>query len=189
MVLEDPALAGSTEIGDNSLLEGFALMRDLIPQVQASGMPVDDLVDAIADPAERGDRTTLGEDLCADALRAIAEGLLALDVTVLDVVLDGTLVPPFDADRSRSRCPGSCWRPIPPRPTPWRGRRILEILARTSPQLATWAGAGSDPPDPQLDRRLERSSPPPSAASSPGSPSAADGRPPVSGDGDFSPLG
>ena len=58
VLLEDPALAGSTEIGDNSLLEGFTLMRDLIPQVQASGMLVDDLVDAIAALDERGDRTT-----------------------------------------------------------------------------------------------------------------------------------
>ena len=142
IVLEDPALAGSTEIGDNSLREGFALMRDLIPQVQASGMSVDDLADAISTLPNAATGRTLGEDLCPDALRTIAEGLLVLDATVLDVVLDGTLVPPFDPTAAIP-VPGILVAADPASSDAVARPAILEVLARTSPQLATWAVPGA----------------------------------------------
>ena len=150
VLLEDPALAGSTEIGDNSLLEGFTLMRDLIPQVQASGMLVDDLVDAIAALSSGATGRLLGEDLCPDTLRAMAEGLLALDVAVLDAVLDGTLVPP-SMPPGRSRYPASCWRP-----TPASSDAVDAAGAPRDPRLLQPAagdvvGAGSHPSDAQLE--------------------------------------
>ena len=149
VVLEDPALAGATEIGDNSLREGFAMMRDLIPQVQASGMAVDDLVAAVATLPNAATGRTLGEDLCPDAIRSIAEGVLALDATVLDVVLDGTLLPPFDpaepipvpgilvaADPASSDAVAAPGDPRGPRPH--------------QPPPGGVGGARSDAPDPQL---------------------------------------
>ena len=142
VLLEDPALAGSTEIGDNSLLEGFTLMRDLIPQVQASGMLVDDLVSAIAALSSGATGRLLGEDLCADALRAMAEGLLALDVSVLDAVLDGTLVPPFDAARPIP-VPGVVLAADPASSDAVTRPAHLEILACSSPQLETWSVPGA----------------------------------------------
>jgi esterase len=142
IVLEDPALAGSTEIADNSLLEGFKLMRELIPQVQASGMPIDDLVAAIADLPSPATGRRLGEDLCADSLQATAEALLLLDVSVLDVVLDGTLVPPFDATQPIP-VPGVLLAADPASPDAVARPPHLEILARTSPQLQAWPVPGA----------------------------------------------
>lgn len=142
VVLEDPALAGSTEIGDNSLLEGFALMRDLIPQIQASEMPVDDLVGAISALSNGATGRLLGEDLCADALRPIAQGLLALDVSVLDAVLDGTLVPPFDAARP-ILVPGVVVAADPASSDAVARPAHLELLACSSPQLETWSVPGA----------------------------------------------
>jgi pimeloyl-ACP methyl ester carboxylesterase len=142
VVLEDPALAGSTEIEDNSLLEGFTLMRDLIPEVQESGMPVDDLVAAIAAVSSGASGRSLGDDLCADALRAMAEGLLALDVSVLDVVLDGTLLPPFEPSQPLP-VPGVVLAADPASPDAVTRPRHLEILARTSPHLQTWPVPGA----------------------------------------------
>ena len=142
VVLEDPALAGSTEISDNSLLEGFKLMRDLVPQVQAMGMPVDDLVAAIADLPSGATGRPLGEDLHPDALRATAEALLAVDITVLDVVLDGTLVPPFDATLPIP-VPGILLAADPASPDAVARPPVLEILARTSPGVDAWPVPGS----------------------------------------------
>ena len=142
VVLEDPALAGSTEIGDNSLMEGFRLMRDLIPQVQESGMPVDDLVAAIADLPSPATGRRLGDELYADSLRATAEALLELDVSVLDVVLDGTLVPPFDATQPIP-VPGVLLAADPASPDAVTRPSHLEILARTSPHLQAWPVPGA----------------------------------------------
>jgi esterase len=142
VLLEDPALAGSTEIGDNSLLEGFTLMRDVIPQVQASGMPVDELVDTICALSNGATGRLLGEDLCADALRAIAEGLLALDVSVLDAVLDGTLVPPFDAAQPIP-VPGVVVAADPASSDAVTRPAHLEILASSSPHVETWSVPGA----------------------------------------------
>jgi esterase len=137
VVLEDPALAGSTEIGDNSLLDGFKLMRELIPQVQESGMPVDDLVAAIADLPSAATGRRLGDELCADALRATAEAVLLLDVSVLDVVLNGTLVPPFDFSQPIP-VPGVLLAADPASPDVVARPSHLEMLARTSPELHAW---------------------------------------------------
>jgi esterase len=142
VVLEDPALAGSTEIGDNSLLEGFKLMRDLVPQVQESGMPVDELVAAIAAQPSAATGKPLGEELHADALRATAEALLALDISVLDVVIDGTLVPPFDPTQPIP-VPGVVLAADPASPDAVVRPSHLEILARTSPHLQAWPVPGA----------------------------------------------
>ncbi|MET0460280.1 MAG: alpha/beta hydrolase [Ilumatobacteraceae bacterium] len=142
VLLEDPALGGATVIGDNSLLEGFSLMRDLLPQVQASGMQVEDLVGAISTLSSGATGRTLGEDLCPDALAAMAESLLAVDVEVLDVVLDGTLVPPFDPTRPIP-VPGVVLAADPASPDAVVRPAHLEILGRTSPHLQAWAVPGA----------------------------------------------
>ncbi|TVR22433.1 MAG: alpha/beta hydrolase [Ilumatobacter sp.] len=98
VVLEDPPLGAVRELEDNSLLDGFRLMRESIPQFQESGMDVPTLVDLLAAaPSPSG--PTFGELLHADALTVMADGMLALDVTVLDPVLDGTAEPAFDPNR------------------------------------------------------------------------------------------
>jgi len=142
VVLEDPALGGSTEITDNSLLEGFTLMRDLLPQVQESGMSVADLVVAVSALTNGATGRTLGEDLWADALEGMAESLLAVDVEVLDVVLDGTLVPPFDPARPIP-VPGVVMAADPASPDAVVRPAHLEILGRTSPHLQAWSVAGA----------------------------------------------
>ena len=72
----------------------------------------------------------------------MAEGLLALDVSVLDVVLDGTLVPPFDPTRPIP-VPGVLLAADPDSPDAVARPPHLEILARTSPRLHAWPVPGA----------------------------------------------
>lgn len=96
VVLEDPPLGLPRAIEGNSLMEGFRLMRASVPQMQATGMPVDKLTEVLSRaPSAAG--PPFGELLHADALEAMAAGLLELDATVLDPVLDGAMQPAFDA--------------------------------------------------------------------------------------------
>lgn len=98
VVLEDPPLAVAVELEGNSLLDGFRLMRESIPQFQESGMDVATLASILAGaPSASG--PTFGELLHPDALEGMAHGMLALDATVLDPVLEGTVTPAFDPAR------------------------------------------------------------------------------------------
>jgi alpha-beta hydrolase superfamily lysophospholipase len=70
-------------------------MRESVPQLQQAGLTVDVLADMLAQmPAPAG--RPMGEMLHRDALAATAAGLLELDASVLDPVLDGTITPAFD---------------------------------------------------------------------------------------------
>jgi pimeloyl-ACP methyl ester carboxylesterase len=104
VALEDPAIMVPPSPGDlaalegNTLLDGFRLMRESIPQLQASGMSKDDLVNILrAAPSPSG--PVFGEHVHDDALDAMAEAMLLLDATVLDPVFDGTNTPVFDPHR------------------------------------------------------------------------------------------
>jgi pimeloyl-ACP methyl ester carboxylesterase len=95
VVLEDPPLGSTRDLEGNALLDGFRLMRDSIPHLQESGMDVATLSEMLAGaPSASG--PTFGELLHADALTVMADGMLALDATVLDPVLDGTATPMFE---------------------------------------------------------------------------------------------
>ncbi|MBI2709164.1 MAG: alpha/beta hydrolase [Actinobacteria bacterium] len=100
VVLEDPPLlgAGAEDVAGlpgNSLLEGFRLMRESVPQLQAAGMAPAELVETLRGvPSPSG--PAFGELSYDDALDAMAEALLQLDATVLDPVLEGRSEPVFD---------------------------------------------------------------------------------------------
>ena len=104
VVLEDPAIMPPVSRGavaaleGNSLLDGFRLMRESIPQLQASGMSAADLTNILrAAPSPTG--VLFGEAVHDDALEAMAEAMLQLDASVLDPVFDGSSVPVFDPER------------------------------------------------------------------------------------------
>lgn len=100
VVLEDPALAGASRLrveGDeNSLLGAFQIMRQSIPLLQQAGLPVEQIAAAVAAAPGSGGGT-LGETMQPDAIHAMAVAMLQLDASVLDPVLDGSVVTAFDA--------------------------------------------------------------------------------------------
>lgn len=101
-VLEDPPLgnAGRPGVGDgedNSLLDAFRLIRESAPQLQASGITVDVLAGILA-AAPSASGGTFGQLLHPDGIRSMAESLLAVDASVLDPVLAGTITSFVDAD-------------------------------------------------------------------------------------------
>jgi pimeloyl-ACP methyl ester carboxylesterase len=109
VVLEDPAIMVSlsaapsrtepVSLEGNPLLDGFRLMRESVPQLQAAGMSIGDLVSILrAAPASSGNGT-FGDVAHEDALIAMADGMLHLDASVLDVVLDDSIDPVFDPHR------------------------------------------------------------------------------------------
>src|SRR5689334_15668306 len=94
VVLEDPAIMDQPAPGEvaalegNSLLDGFRLMRESIPQLQAAGMSTEDLASVLRGaPGPSG--ATFGDMAHDDAIAAMAEAMLQLDATVLDPVFDG----------------------------------------------------------------------------------------------------
>jgi hypothetical protein len=104
VVLEDPAIMAPPEPGalaaleGNSLLDGFRLMRESIPAMQASGMSAPDLVGILRNaPSPSG--ALFSDAVHDDALVAMAEAMLQLDAAVLDPVFDGSSVPVFDPER------------------------------------------------------------------------------------------
>ena len=95
-VLEDPPLGTPDRtLDDNSLLDGFALMRESVPRLQAQEIPRDVLAGILAKaPSPSG--PLFGELLHADALDVMAETMLQLDATVLDRVVTGEMVPAYE---------------------------------------------------------------------------------------------
>ena len=104
VVLEDPAIMEPPSPEDlgtiegNPLLDGFRMMRESIPQLQASGMSADALAEILRGaPSPSG--ALFGDAVHDDAIVAMAEAMLQLDATVLDPVFDGTNTPVFDPHR------------------------------------------------------------------------------------------
>ena len=102
VVLEDAPLAVPDPNADgaerNSLMDVFALMRQMIPEMQAAGMSLEDVIAVVAaSPGASGG--LLGELLLDDGVATLAAGMLAVDASVLDRVLEGSMTVVFDADR------------------------------------------------------------------------------------------
>jgi pimeloyl-ACP methyl ester carboxylesterase len=101
-VMEDPplGLAGNSSDGvleGNALLDGFRLLSESVPQMQAAGVTVEVLAGILAAaPATSGG--TFGAVLHPDGLASMAGSLLAVDATVLDPVLDGEIGAFLDPD-------------------------------------------------------------------------------------------
>lgn len=95
LVLEDPPLGLGRGLDGNSLLDGFRLMRESVPRLQQSGISADVLAGILA-AAPSAVGTAFGDLLHPDAMAAMAAGMLELDATVLDRVLDGSMEPAFD---------------------------------------------------------------------------------------------
>ena len=111
-VMEDPplGLAGNPNPGEgaasgdrrevlegNSLLESFRVIRESAPRLQESGITVD-VLSGILVAAPTASGGTFGELLFPDAITALAGSLLAVDASVLDPVLTGTIGTFLDSD-------------------------------------------------------------------------------------------
>jgi pimeloyl-ACP methyl ester carboxylesterase len=72
-------------------------MRGTLPRLQQAQI-APDLLAGILASAPSFDGSPFGERLYADGLAAMAGSLLAVDVAVLDPVLDGTVTSEFDLD-------------------------------------------------------------------------------------------
>ncbi len=95
-VLEDPPLGPATagqsaSLEGHALLDGFRLLRDLIPQLQQSQLGLDELVGLISAAPDSSGDATFGDVLLPDGVEAMAMSMLKVDATVLDPVLGGTL--------------------------------------------------------------------------------------------------
>lgn len=99
VLLEDPAImSGALELDDgepNALLAVFAMMRESIPMLQASGVALDALVGVLNDSPGLDGRP-FKESLQPDAIQAMATAMLRLDASVLDGVLAGVTDPVYD---------------------------------------------------------------------------------------------
>jgi pimeloyl-ACP methyl ester carboxylesterase len=139
VVLEDPAIMTPPAPDDpgaldgNTLLDGFRLMRESIPQLQASGMTVDALVGILRSaPSPSGG--LFGDTAHDDALEAMAEAMLLLDATVLDSVFDGTSAPVFDPTRELP-VPGIVLAGDPSMPDTIVREPDLALLEQHSPKI------------------------------------------------------
>lgn len=139
VVLEDPALLDASASPDGEGLEGntviaaFEVMRSSIPMMQEAGMTASALADLLRDlPSPSG--PPFGEVVFDDAIEAMAEAMLLLDVTVLDPVFDGGMAPVFDPNRELP-VPGIVLAGDPAMPDTVVTRRDLALLAEHSPTL------------------------------------------------------
>ena len=95
-IMEDPPL-GPTKPSEvmslegNSLLDGFRLMRQSIPALQESKIPLETLIGVLSASPDTTGTSTFGEKLHADGISTMAGSLLEADASVLDPVLSGTI--------------------------------------------------------------------------------------------------
>ena len=140
-LLEDPPLgfsggatSGAEVLEGNSLLDGFRLMRQMLPQLQASQIPLDTLVAVLAKAPDTSATSTFGEMLHRDAIETMARALLAVDVTVLDPVLTGSVEPFLDAGASLP-VPALIVCADPSKPDAVADPALAEGLAARSPSV------------------------------------------------------
>jgi pimeloyl-ACP methyl ester carboxylesterase len=140
VVLEDPAIMESVTVAPdaaslegNTLMAGFRLMRESIPRLQESGMSTADLANALRRaPSPAG--PAFGEITHEDALEAMAEAMLLVDASVLDMVFDGTAAPVFDVRRELP-VPGIVVAGDPASPDTVMREPALGLLAEHSPKI------------------------------------------------------
>ena len=101
MVLEDPPLFFGENTGEwmsgNAMLEGFKLLRQLIPTLQQQDIPLDVLI-ASTGAAPGASGALMKDVLHPDGIEAMVVGMTRVDATVLDPVLDGIAVGAYDPD-------------------------------------------------------------------------------------------
>ncbi len=148
VVLEDPPLAPPAGDGtpqtlreDSTLLAGFSMMRESVPQLQASGLSEDELAAILGGSPMFGGEVTFGDALHDDAVAAMAAGMLALDARVLDPVLQGTARPSFDPHRALP-VPGIVVSADPAAPDRVTQPADLERLAEHSPHVEARVATG-----------------------------------------------
>lgn len=143
VVLEDPPIGALRSLEGNSLKDAFALMRQSVPQLQANNVPADVLAGILgAAPSATG--PAFAEFLHGDALAAMAGGLLELDATVLDAVVEGRpMIPVFDPEQPIAQ-PVLLLAADPTKPDCVARPADTEQFARVSPhaEVVTMTGAG-----------------------------------------------
>lgn len=139
VVLEDPAImtttapAESAGLKGNTIFAAFELMRSSIPAMQEAGMTTSAVAEVLRNaPSPSG--PPFGEVAFDDAIDAMAEAMLQLDVTVLDAVFDGSAAPVFDPHRELP-VPGIVLAGDPSRPDTVVTRGDLALLAEHSPAV------------------------------------------------------
>lgn len=146
VVLEDAPLAMPASTADasgrNSLLDSFTALREVIPAVQASGRSVDDVAAATAlAPSAAG--PPFGEILHEDGLTTMAAATLAVDASVLDPVLEGTMGQVFDATRTLGTAVAAV-AADPASPDAVTGQADLARLIAVNPEASTHTLAGAN---------------------------------------------
>lgn len=137
--LPDPSVEGA---GRNSLLDAFSALRQLIPQVQAAGMSIGDLAAATAtSPSAAG--PLFGEFLHEDGLTTMAAGMLDVDASVLDPVLEGTAGRVFDPTRPLGTLVAAV-AADPASPDAVTSQADLAQLAGLNPHASTHTLAGAN---------------------------------------------
>jgi len=89
-IMSAPALEGAGDGEPNALIAVFGMMRQTIPMLQESGVTVDALV-GILNESPGMDGKPFKESMHPDAIIAMASGMLRLEASVLDPVLNGTM--------------------------------------------------------------------------------------------------
>jgi pimeloyl-ACP methyl ester carboxylesterase len=142
VILEDPALASASDTMDgNSLREAFALMRQSVPMMQEQGMTADQVAGIMGQlPSSSG--APLADVITPDALEAMAAGLLVLDASVLDPVLEGTMRLAFDATATIP-VPGIVLAGDPAQPDTIVRQPQIDRLAATSGHIEVRVVAGA----------------------------------------------
>ena len=96
-IMEDPPLgvpdgsSGAASLEGNTLLDAFRQMRESIPMLQESKIPLDALIGVLAAAPDTTGTGTFGTKLHPDGLASMAGSLLEVDATVLDPVLTGRI--------------------------------------------------------------------------------------------------
>jgi hypothetical protein len=102
MVLEDPPLGSmeeGSEVQASSVIDSFRLMKEALPGVQALGLSAEAVADILAAMPSSSPGVSMGEHVDRASIVGMAAGLIELDVSVLDPILDGTAETAFDATR------------------------------------------------------------------------------------------
>jgi esterase len=137
--MPDPNAHGAER---NSLIDTFALLRGMIPQVQATGMSIGDVTAIMAaSPSSSGG--LYGEILHEDGIATLAAGMLDVDASVLDVVLDGSMAPVFETGRQLA-VPAAVVAADPASPDAVTLPADLARLVLVSPHVATHTLAGAN---------------------------------------------
>lgn len=137
--LPDPAAEGADR---NSLLDVFLTLRETIPQVQAAGMTVDELA-AVTASSPMTASATFAEMLYEDGLTTMAAAMLAVDASVLDPVLEGTLGQVFDLGRPVGTLVAAV-AADPASPDAVTSQADLAQIAAANPDASTFTLAGAN---------------------------------------------